>query len=88
LLPLIGVENAYLVDTPGVREFFNYDPDPENLKFRYKEFLPLQEHCRITNCMHIHEPGCAIMQAVDEGMIPEWRYTSYCVLYAEAKPRL
>lgn len=88
LLPLEGVENAFLVDTPGVREFFNYDLDPENLKFRYIEFLRYQEHCKLTNCMHIHEPECAVAEAVDEGLIPEWRYTSYNVLYAEATPRL
>lgn len=88
LMPLEGIENAYLVDTPGVREFFNYDLDPENLKFRYKEFLSVQEHCKMTNCMHIHEPGCAVIQAVEDGIIPEWRYTSYSVLYHEATPRM
>lgn len=84
LLPIPGADDAYLVDTPGVREFFNYDLDPENLKFRYKEFLEIQQHCKMTNCMHIHEPGCAVIEAVEQGSIPAWRYSSYEVLYHEA----
>jgi len=85
LIPLDVASNSFIVDTPGVREFSNYEIDPENLKFHFVEFLPLQEHCQITNCTHLHEPGCAVIDALDDEKISVERYTSYMKLYEEAK---
>jgi ribosome biogenesis GTPase / thiamine phosphate phosphatase len=80
-----GEDNTFVVDTPGVREFANFELDSENLKFSFVEFLPYQEHCKITNCTHIHEPGCAVLQAVEDDKIHVERYSSYTKLYDEAK---
>jgi ribosome biogenesis GTPase len=77
--------NSFIADTPGIREFFHFDLDPDNIKFYFSEFLELQKECQMTNCMHIHEPGCTIIEAVDEGIIPEWRYNSYMGLWEEAE---
>jgi ribosome biogenesis GTPase / thiamine phosphate phosphatase len=79
-----GEPNTYVVDTPGVREFSNFELDPQNLKFSFVEFLPFQEHCKITNCSHIHEPACAVIQAVEDDKINVERYSSYMKLYEEA----
>ena len=85
LLPIDKETGSFIVDTPGIREFFHFDLDPDNIKFHFADFLKLQEDCAMTNCMHIHEPGCAIMEAVEEGLIPEWRYNSYMGLWEEAE---
>lgn len=76
---------TYIADTPGIREFFHFDLSPDLLKFYFPDFLVLQENCELPNCTHIHEPGCAIMDAVDNGIIPEWRYNSYMGLWEEAE---
>jgi len=85
LIPLDEHGNSFICDTPGIREFFHFELDPDLIKFSFPDFLQLQEHCQMTNCMHIHEPGCAVMEAVDDGMIPEWRYNSYMGLWEEAE---
>lgn len=79
-----GAPNTFVVDTPGVREFSNFELDAQNLKFSFVEFLPYQEHCKITNCTHLHEPGCAVIQAVEDDLINVERYASYTKLYEEA----
>jgi ribosome biogenesis GTPase len=83
MIPLTGVEGAFVIDTPGVREFFNHDLDDENLKFHFAEFAAFAGSCEMTNCTHVHEPGCAVFNAADSGEIPHWRYNSYCALYEE-----
>jgi len=85
LIPLDEQGNSFIADTPGIREFFHFDLDPDLIKFSFPDFLKLQQDCQMTNCMHIHEPGCAVMAAVDEGLIPEWRFNSYMGLWEEAE---
>jgi ribosome biogenesis GTPase len=85
LLPIDEHSNSFIVDTPGIREFFHFDLDPDNIKFHFADFLELQEDCAMTNCMHIHEPGCAVLEAVEDGVIPEWRHNSYMGLWEEAE---
>lgn len=84
MIPLPSVKDAFVIDTPGVREFFNHALDDENLKFHYAEFEPYQQDCDMTNCTHTHEPGCAVYAAVESGKIPAWRHNSYITLYEEA----
>ena len=76
---------TYIADTPGVREFANFELDPQNLKFAFVEFLKFQERCAIPNCSHIHEPGCAVRQAVEDDLISIDRYLNYQKLFEEAK---
>lgn len=85
LRPIHGLPDTFVVDTPGVREFSNFELDSENLKFSFVEFLPLMEQCKITNCTHIHEPGCAVIEAVEQDAISAERYASYVKLYEEAR---
>ena len=76
---------AYIADTPGVREFANFELRPADLKFAFVEFQKFQERCAITNCSHTHEPGCAVRQAVEEDKISIDRYTNYQKLLGEAQ---
>ena len=85
LMPLAGSPNTYIVDTPGVREFANFELDTHNLKFSFVEFLPYQDQCKIPNCSHLHEPGCAVRQAVEDDKIALDRYTSYEKLFEEGR---
>lgn len=78
-------EHTYIVDTPGVKEFFHFELEPDRIRFHFVEFAAFADKCKMTNCMHIHEPGCAVSEAVDEGLIPEWRMNSYAALWEDAE---
>ena len=72
---------AWIVDTPGIREFALYDMEPETLAQRFPEMRNLMSGCRFANCTHTHEPGCAVKQAVEDHAIAEWRYNNYLRMY-------
>ncbi len=68
---------GYVADTPGLREFGLVELDPPHLSHYFTEMAPLLEGCRYPNCTHDHEPGCAVIDAVDAGEISQERYASY-----------
>jgi ribosome biogenesis GTPase len=68
---------GYLVDTPGIREFGLVNIEPAELSLYYPEMLEPRERCRYYNCTHVHEPGCAVIEAVENGLIAPSRYASY-----------
>jgi ribosome biogenesis GTPase / thiamine phosphate phosphatase len=68
---------GYLVDTPGIREFGLVNIEPAELSLYYPEMLEHRERCRYYNCTHVHEPGCAVIEAVENGLIAPSRYASY-----------
>lgn len=70
-------EGGYLVDTPGLREFAIWDLDKDELPYYFHEFDEFRYQCRFTPCSHIHEPDCAIIKAVEKGLIHPERYQSY-----------
>lgn len=68
-----------LVDTPGMREFALWDVQPEDLDATFVEMRPYLGRCRFgLDCTHLHEPDCAIKEAVEVGHISARRYRSYC----------
>lgn len=69
-----------LVDSPGIREFGLWHMDEETIFDGYVEFGPLKGHCKFRDCAHRQEPGCAILQAVEEGRIHKERLASYFFL--------
>jgi len=77
LLPLPFGAESYIADTPGIRELGLYDIDPADLGFYFKEIEPLVNECRFPDCMHDHEPGCAVRAALEAGHIHPQRYGSY-----------
>lgn len=72
---------GYVIDTPGIREFGLVEFRKEEIAERFPEFRRYQHDCRFNNCTHIHEPGCAVKQAIEEGKIARSRYESYLRIY-------
>lgn len=68
---------SFIVDTPGVKGFGTYDMDNEEIAHYFVEFFELSGGCKYGNCTHTHEPGCAVLQALEEGRIAPSRYQSY-----------
>ncbi|MBK8046115.1 MAG: ribosome small subunit-dependent GTPase A [Anaerolineales bacterium] len=77
LLPLPFGTNTYVADTPGIRELGLYDIDPSNLPFYFREMAPFLHACHYPGCTHDHEPDCAVLNAVADGVIAPSRYDSY-----------
>lgn len=69
-----------LVDSPGIREFGLWHMDEQTIFEGYKEFAPFSGHCKFRDCSHRQEPGCAILQAVEDGKIYPERLQSYFFL--------
>lgn len=76
-------EETFLMDTPGFSSLYLEDIDKEELRFYFPEFADYENQCRFNGCSHIHEPGCAVKQALEEGAISRMRYDDYCYLYEE-----
>ena len=68
---------GWLVDTPGVKGFGSFDMEPEEIGSYFKEIFRFSKDCRFSNCTHTHEPGCAVIKAVEEHYIALSRYQSY-----------
>ena len=80
-------EDSYIMDTPGFSSLYISDIDKESLKYCFPEFASCEGHCRFNGCDHVHEPGCAVKQAVEEGKIHNSRYEDYLTLYQELQER-
>jgi ribosome biogenesis GTPase len=76
--------DTFIADTPGMRSLAMHAVPEEELEHLYREFRPYLGGCRFRGCTHVHEPGCAIREAVAEGAIPEDRYESYLLVRAES----
>ena len=68
---------SYIVDTPGVKGFGTYDMEVEEISHYFVEFFELSKGCRYSNCTHTHEPGCAVLEALERGELAPSRYQSY-----------
>lgn len=66
-----------IIDTPGVRGFGTIDFDKYQVAHYFPELFRHSVDCRFGNCTHTHEPGCAVLAALDEGLIAQSRYASY-----------
>ena len=75
MIPLPG--GGYLIDTPGIKGFGTIEMADAEISHYFRELFKYSEECRFNNCMHRHEPGCAVIQAVNDGLISESRYKSY-----------
>ena len=68
---------GWAIDTPGVKGFGAYDMEPEEICGYFKEIFQFSHQCRFRNCTHTHEPGCAVLKAVENHYIAQSRYNSY-----------
>ena len=85
---LIWIEDdTYIMDTPGFSSLYTNDFEKEELKFYFTEFAPFEGQCRFQGCDHVHEPGCAVKGALQEGKIHPVRYENYLEMYNELKER-
>ena len=78
---------TYIADTPGFTSFDFEKTEPifkEELQKLFREFRPFLGRCRFADCAHIKEPGCAVLEAVDAGVIDPSRHQSYVRLYEQA----
>lgn len=85
-LIMLGDE-SYIMDTPGFSSLYAGNMEKEDLKYCFPEFAPYEGKCRFNGCGHIHEPGCAVKQAADEGKIHRIRYEDYVMMYRELQER-
>jgi len=72
-----------VVDTPGIREFGLSGLQAAELAHFYPEMDDLAHRCRFADCSHIHEPGCEVVAAVEQGRISEARYKNYTKIYED-----
>lgn len=68
---------AQIIDTPGIKGFGVVDMDDEEVGDYFPEFFELKQDCKFNNCLHIHEPQCAVKEALDNDDIAFSRYRSY-----------
>jgi ribosome biogenesis GTPase len=68
---------GWIIDTPGVRQMELWDVIPAEVEGYFREFRPFVAACRFPDCTHVHEAGCAVHGAVEEGCIARRRYESY-----------
>ncbi len=66
-----------IIDTPGAKQLGLWNVSPGELDFYFAELARFAVHCRFRDCTHIHEPGCAVRDAVENSEIPASRYASY-----------
>ena len=81
-------EGGYVADTPGLKAFSLWDVAPEELDAYFPEMRDLVAECEFSDCTHMHEPGCAVRRAVEEGRIHPERYRSYVRLRLELEQGL
>ena len=80
-------EDSYIMDTPGFSSLYTNDFEKEELKYYFPEFTPYEGTCRYNGCDHVHEPGCAVKEALEQGKIHEVRYQNYLEMYKELKEK-
>jgi ribosome biogenesis GTPase len=68
---------GWLIDTPGIKGFGTFDMEREELTSYFKEIFEFSKQCRFSDCTHTHEPGCAVLKAVEDHYIAQSRYQSY-----------
>jgi len=75
---MIAIKSGgWLIDTPGIKGFGTFDIEPTELTSYFREIFQFSKDCRFSNCTHTHEPGCAVLKALEEHYIAESRYQSY-----------
>lgn len=85
---LIAVDaDSYIMDTPGFSSLYVNDFEKEELKYYFREFASYEGQCRFQGCDHVHEPGCAVKEALEEGKIHPIRYKNYLEMYTELKEK-
>lgn len=80
-------EGGYIMDTPGFSSLSVDFMEKEEIKEHFPEFSKYEPECRFQGCAHIHEPECAVKNALTEGMISRVRYDDYVMFYEQCKEK-
>jgi ribosome small subunit-dependent GTPase A len=80
-------DDTFLMDTPGFSALYPEDIEKEELKNYFREFHQYEGQCKFQPCTHIHEPQCAVINAVKRQAISESRYQNYVALFEELKEK-
>ena len=80
-------KDTYLMDTPGCSSLYLTDIEEQELKDYFPEFREYEDQCRFQGCRHIHEPGCAVKEALNNHKISSLRYEDYLGLHEEIKEK-
>ena len=70
-------ETGHIIDTPGIKGFGTFDMEREEVGHYFREIFQTSKDCRFGNCTHTHEPGCAVLEALEQQRIAQSRYNSY-----------
>lgn len=73
-------DNTFIIDSPGIKELGLYDISVTEISHYFREMRALLGQCKFNNCIHVNEPGCAVLAAVEKGEISDRRYKSYLSL--------
>ena len=76
-------DGGAIIDTPGVKAFGTIDFERAQVAHYFPEFFRISDNCRFNNCTHTHEPGCAVLDAVEQGIIATSRFASYLSILDE-----
>lgn len=76
-------DGGKVIDTPGIKGFGVVDMDVSEISHYFKEIFKVAEQCRFSNCTHVHEPGCAVLPAVEKHQISTSRYQSYLSMLSD-----
>ena len=76
-------ENTFFVDTPGFSSLYLFDMEEQELKDYFPEFRKYEDKCRFQGCRHLHEPDCAVREALEREEISSIRYEDYKNLWQE-----
>ena len=76
-------EGGYLIDTPGIKGFGTIEMEGAEIAHYFPEIFKVAADCKFNNCTHRHEPGCAVLKAVEAGTISPSRYKSYLNILAD-----
>ena len=72
-----------IIDTPGIKGFGLVDFKKEELALYFPEMIKLLNDCKFHNCKHINEPGCMVLEQLNNGKLSESRYQSYISMYEQ-----
>jgi ribosome biogenesis GTPase len=76
-------DDCLVIDTPGIKSFGVIDIEKNETGIYFKDIFHASKACKFNNCTHLHEPGCAVIEAVRYGEIAQTRYRSYVNIYTD-----
>ena len=77
------VNCQFLIDTPGIKGFGVVDMKPEEISHYFPEIFHYAKNCRFSDCTHTNEPGCAVVEALNNHLIAQSRYLNYLAIRAD-----